>query len=225
MNRPQDDWQNAVTDPWEERNLQLSRLIVSSRAREVHAFEELYRLTARWMLSRIRRIVDDGQAEDVLADAYIQIWGSLDSYDESRSAPASWMAMIARSRALDHLRRERRRLDDAARPEFPERWNDDGPEEMLSRSQDAKLLHVSMSVLDCQERLVVGLAYFRDYTQSQIASLTGLPLGTVKTLMHRSQQKLRVCFFGAAQAPASDNHDAQAAAEATVHAAISRAPL
>ncbi|MBG9390694.1 sigma-70 family RNA polymerase sigma factor [Caenimonas sp. DR4.4] len=171
-------------------------MIVRSRAGDTGAFEELYSSTARWMLGRIRRIVDDGQAEDVLAEVYIQIWKTLAAYDEGRSSPASWMAMIARSRALDHLRHEKSRTGvDAGDSPAPETSTDEGPEQLLSRAQDAKLVRASLGTLDELERRVMGLAYFHECSQSEIALLTGMPLGTVKSLVYRAQQKLRKCFF------------------------------
>ncbi|MBG9390538.1 RNA polymerase sigma factor [Caenimonas aquaedulcis] len=186
------------TPPWELQNHELRSLMLQCRNGDMRAFEKLYALTARWMLARVRRIVDDGQAEDVLAEVYIQIWNSLDSYDESRSPPAAWMAMIARSRALDHLRRERRhRCDaDAESSEPALLLCEDSPERLLSQAQDAQLVHLSLATLEAQERLVLGLSYFHDYTQSQISDLIGMPLGSVKTLAQRGRKKIRKFLAG-----------------------------
>ncbi|MES3001047.1 MAG: sigma-70 family RNA polymerase sigma factor [Pseudomonadota bacterium] len=195
MQHPDSSWSPSASDPWEDHNSKLSSLIARCRTGDVRAFEELYVATVRWMLARIRRMVDDGQAEDVLAEVYIQVWKSLDSYDERRAPPASWLAMIARSRALDHLRREKHRRGEEPAGELPDEARmDDGPEQMLSRSQDAKMVQLSLATLDEDERLVLGLAYFHDCTQPQISSMTGMPLGTVKSLVYRAQQKLRKCF-------------------------------
>ena len=195
------DGQHEPTDVWtvptglDERNRAL-RVMISAAARgDLRAFEALYDTTAGWLLSRVRRIAGDSLAEDVLAEVYLQVWRSLATYDESRGQPLAWLATIARSRALDCLRIERRShggLADAPAPPDTEESHDDGPEELLAIAERDSLLKMSMGSLSAKEQLVLGMAFFRDCSQSEIALLTGMPLGTVKTLMTRSQQKLRV---------------------------------
>lgn len=181
---------DSPADPWQEHNARLVALIAQARSRDVTAFEELYRLTARWMLARVRRMVDDGQAEDVLAEVYLQVWSSLETYDEKRGHPGAWMASIARSRALDHLRRQRRELAEThLEEEAPS--SEEGPENLLSRAQDAHWVRLCLGELEARERMVLGLAYFRDCTHSEIAAETGMPLGVVKSVMSSAQRKLR----------------------------------
>jgi RNA polymerase sigma-70 factor (ECF subfamily) len=186
----------AEDDRGAEENRQLARLIARSRAGDTAAFEELYSCTARWLLSHVRRLVDDSQAEDVLAEVYLQVWKTIASYDESRAPPRVWLAVIARSRALDHLRREKRRGDvheSAHAARAPELDRPEGPEQLLARAQQCRMVQLSLCSTDlsADERTVLALAYFRDSTQQEIATLTGWPLGTVKTLMSRAQHKLR----------------------------------
>ena len=179
---------------WEAESQQFALLIGRAKAGSIQAFDELYNRTARWLLSHVRRIIDDGQAEDVLAEVYIQIWRSLESYDEQRAPPAVWLVMIARSRALDHLRREKRQADLHQAEQMArsaETESAEGPEQILSRLEQRRMVQLSLEALNEDERLVIGLAYFRDNSHSQIAEVTGLPLGTVKSLMGRAQEKLR----------------------------------
>ena len=68
---------------------------------------------------------------------------------------------------------------------------------MLAIAERDRLLQRSMGALSPKEQLVLGMAYFRDCSQVEIASVTGLPLGSVKTLMTRSQHKLRLSLGGA----------------------------
>ncbi|HEY8360083.1 MAG TPA: sigma-70 family RNA polymerase sigma factor, partial [Ramlibacter sp.] len=139
------------------------------------------------------RIVRDQGAEDVLAEVYIQVWRSLASYDALRGEPAAWLSTIARSRALDHLRRERRHGDTLPpTPEDAIADDGDGPEQLLWRAQQGRMVRESLALapLSERERLVLKLAYYSDQTHQEIAQQTGLPLGTVKTLIHRAQKKL-----------------------------------
>lgn len=181
-------------------NLTLRRLIAAAAGGDRQAFEDFYNGTARWLLARVRRIAGDAYAEDVLAEVYLQVWRSLPLYQEARGQPLAWLATIARSRALDRLRSERRahggQLDAPSEPDAEES-HELGPEQLLAVAERDRLLKVSMGALSPKEQLVLGMAYFRDCTQTEIAALTGMPLGSVKTLMTRSQQKLRVTIAAA----------------------------
>lgn len=179
-----------------EENRRIAQLIEQARGGDVAAFATLYSSTARWLLSHVRRMVDDSHAEDVLAEVYIQVWNSLATYDQDRAAPRVWLVMIARARALDHLRREKRRSevhDDAQMQALPALDGFEGPEQLALRAEQCRMVRSSLAGagLSVDEQQVVGLAYFRDSTHREIAMLTGWPLGTVKSLMRRAQDKLR----------------------------------
>ncbi len=179
---------------WDEYNEQLGRLIALASAGSIEAFEELYHSTARWLLSHVRRIVDDEQAEDVLAEAFIHIWKTIGSYDRSRAVPAVWLSMIVRSRGLDYLRREKRqRVADRDESQVPDAATDEEycPEHVLSRLQQRRLVQLSLACLSETEQRVVGLAYFSECSLGEIAATTGLAFGSVKFAMASAQQKLR----------------------------------
>lgn len=185
-----------VAERWQAENAVLLQLIARAAAGDTEAFEEIYNCTARWLLSLVRRLVDDGQAEDVLAEAYLQVWKTLDSYDAAKAPPRVWMAVIARSRVLDHLRREKRRGQAHDSPEMivaTDLRDREGPEQLLSRVEECRLVRLSLAAtpLSPDERTVLGLAYFRESSQQEISVLTGLPLGTVKTIMSRARDKLK----------------------------------
>jgi RNA polymerase sigma-70 factor (ECF subfamily) len=183
----------------EERNRALRVMIGAAARGDIPAFEALYDSTASWLLGRVRRIAGDAHAEDVLSEVYLQVWRGLAGYDVSRGQPLAWLATIARSRALDKLRCERRSHGgqlEAPGGETEEPSHDAGPEQLLALAERKRILQRSLGQLSTKEQLVLGMAHSRDCTQAEIASLTGLPLGSVKTLMTRSQQKLRVSLTG-----------------------------
>jgi RNA polymerase sigma-70 factor, ECF subfamily len=190
----------------EEENARLVGLIDRAKSGDVLAFEEIYKHTSRWLLSYLRRYIDGGEAEDVLAEVYLQAWRSLGTFDAGRASPKVWLAMMAKSRALDHLRTERRssRTLDGLRHELHTRdAPSDGPEDLLTRQQHLVLLTrcLGCAPLTSDERTAIGLAYFRECSQQEIASLTGWPLGTVKTIIARAQDKLRTNFRRPPTAP------------------------
>lgn len=163
---------------------------------DARSFELFYAATARLALAVVRRVTGDAYAEDVLADAFFQAWRDASRFDPRRGSALSWLLTIARSRALDRMRQETLRHGGlAGAPEGP--CDDEGPAtehgpcDLLETIQTHSRLHAVLRELSANERWVLGLAYFRDHTQAEIAQLTGMPLGTVKSLMTRAQHKLR----------------------------------
>ena len=183
----------------QDRNRQLAGLLQASARGDGRAFEQFYLDTARVALSVVRRIIGDAWAEDVLADCYFQAWRQAGDFDAARGSPLGWLLALARSRALDRLRQEAVRHGGASgasawEPDAADAHPDPGPDALLESVQQRGHLHRALQQLAPNERWVLGLAYFRDLTQAEIAARTGLPLGTVKSLMTRSQQKLRLAL-------------------------------
>jgi RNA polymerase sigma-70 factor, ECF subfamily len=185
--------ESSDNDECLDRNAVFAALIARAAAGNAAAFDELYGLSARWLLAHVRRIVEDGQCEDVLAEVYIHVWKSLGSFDPMRAPATAWLVTIARSRSLDHLRREKRHLafrgKEAANDAADE--HHEAPDTLLSRLESMRMVQLSLETLSAQEQLVLGLAYFRECSHGEIAASTGLALGTVKSMMSRAQTKLR----------------------------------
>lgn len=175
---------------WSKENIELSRLLEQAASGRADSFETLYLSTARWLLYEIRHWVSERDAEDVLADVYLQLWLDARKFDATRAPPIAWMKVIARSRALDHVRRCR---PDPVQPSHEEQISDDDPETTASLAESQRLLHVCLASagLNAAERAVLCLAYFGENTQQEISSVTGLPLATVKSTMQRARRKLR----------------------------------
>jgi RNA polymerase sigma-70 factor (ECF subfamily) len=181
--------------PRTETDPQLALLLQAAAAGDARAFEQFYDATARGVLAVVRRIAGDNHAEDVLSEAYLQAWRDAARFDAQRGSAIAWLLAIARSRALDRLRQEA--LRHGGLPGAPEHDADGdatlvvGPDALLESVEVRSRLHEALARLSANERWVLGLAYFRDLRQSEVAAATGLPLGTVKSLTTRAQQKLR----------------------------------
>ncbi|MEO7640801.1 MAG: sigma-70 family RNA polymerase sigma factor [Ramlibacter sp.] len=173
---------------------QLREWVACARAGNLAAFECLYKSTAGTLLRQVRRICR-GHEEDVLADTYLQAWQSLCTFDDARGSVLSWLRTIAASRARDCMRRERVRHggSDLTFDHDPDaqRCDRKGPEQLLDDLQQNSLLHAAMRSLQHEQQQVLGLAYFHDHSHTEIAGSTGMPLGTVKTLIRRSHITLR----------------------------------
>jgi RNA polymerase sigma-70 factor, ECF subfamily len=176
--------------------------LAATASGDAHAFEAFYNCSLRYALAVVRRIVGDNHADDVLADAYFQAWRDASHYDSSRGSPLAWFLTIARSRALDRLRAEQLRHGGlTGAPQDCEQDHADpapGPDILLEHTQASSQLHGLLTQLSANERWVLGLAYYRELSHGDIARETGLALGTVKSLLHRAQQKLRAALQAAA---------------------------
>ena len=175
-----------------QRDAELAVLLHAAGQGSARAFEDFYDRTVGYASALARRMVRPDDLEDVLADAFFQAWREAPRFDVQRGSAVTWLLTLVRSRALDLLRRQRITAQNVA----PEEAEDSasaqpGPDELLALARAGSSLHNALAALSTNERWVLGLAYFRDLTHRQIADCTGLPLGSVKSLILRSQARLR----------------------------------
>jgi len=164
------------------------------------ALRELYQLTSSKLYGVAVRVVTNREwAEDVLQEAYLNIWKSAGTYQASLSPPMAWMGLLVRSRGLDFLRRRASDRADHVQ-EIDEVIADtvagDAPNPMdtTQASEQAWALHRCLSQLESKQREAVSLAYLRDLSHSELAMQLKLPLGTVKTWIRRGLEQLRGCM-------------------------------
>jgi len=157
------------------------------------ALAELYDLFGRAAYAMALRIVRDAsQAEDVVQEAFMDLWRGAARFDPSRSRPASYLLTFVHRRAVDLVRREQARpqrggdVDDiAARP-----GQDDVPASLVA-SEQGESVRRALADLSPPQREVLELAYFNGLSQSEIAERLGEPLGTVKSRTHVALARLR----------------------------------
>jgi RNA polymerase sigma factor (sigma-70 family) len=164
------------------------------------ALRALYDLTSPRLYGvALRVVVNREWAEDVLQEAYLNIWRIAQDYRATLSPPMAWMGVIVRSRALDFLRRRASERADAGlelSEAITETVAGDSPNPMdtSQASEQAWALHECLRKLEARQREVVSLAYMRDLSHSELAAQLKLPLGTVKTWIRRSLEQLRGCM-------------------------------
>ena len=164
------------------------------------ALRELYELTSYKLYGVAVRVVTNREwAEDVLQEAFINIWRIAGDYKATLSPPMAWMALVVRSRGLDFLRRrasdradKMQELDDVMSDTVA--GDSPNPMDVAQASEQAKALHNCLSLLDNKQREVVSLAYMRDMSHAELAEQLKLPLGTVKTWIRRGLDQLRGCM-------------------------------
>jgi RNA polymerase sigma-70 factor (ECF subfamily) len=160
------------------------------------AFEVLYDRHGGVAYSLAYRIVGDaGRAEDVTQEAFLSVWRSEAGYDAARGSVRSWLLGIIRNRAIDVLRRSSSarapRLDLGAEERLAELPAPDRTDAEAFRREDARSIRGALTQLPQEQSQVIGLAYYGGFSQSEIASMLGTPLGTVKGRMRLGLEKVR----------------------------------
>jgi RNA polymerase sigma-70 factor (ECF subfamily) len=162
-------------------------------AGDAHAVAELYDRFAAVLLAVARRIVGGaGDAEEVLQESFLQAWNQAARYDPQRSSVSTWLILIARSRALDRLRsrQARDRAADGAAAE-PKPDTSSAAELSVLHAERRRRVREVLAELPDEQRRVLELAFYEGLSQSEIATRTGAPLGTVKTRALLGMKKLR----------------------------------
>jgi RNA polymerase sigma-70 factor (ECF subfamily) len=156
------------------------------RAGDPRALEAVHAQCGAAVFGYLRHVLRDrAAAEDVYQLVFTEIWRRGAQYDPARGSLGTWALTIARSRAIDELRRRRPEpLDPATLPEAPEPAPQDAA---LDRWRMVSLL----ARLPVEERELLRLRFYAELTQTEIAQRTGLPLGTIKSRMVRGLERLR----------------------------------
>jgi RNA polymerase sigma factor (sigma-70 family) len=184
----------------ESPDSQLIALLDRVALADESALRELYDLTSSKLYGVAVRVVSNrGWAEDVLQEAFLNIWRIAADYKATLSPPMAWMALVVRSRGLDFLRRRTtgradtmQELDDMISDTVE--GDSPNPLDTTLASQQARALHDCLAQLEHKQREVVSLAYLRDLSHGELAEQLKLPLGTVKTWIRRGLEQLRGCM-------------------------------
>lgn len=169
-------------------------LIARMIARDEAALAEIYDATAGRVYALALRITGQGAAaEEVVSDVYFQIWQQAQRYDPARGTVLTWLLTICRSRALDSLRR-REPAETHAEPHDlqPDLFCEDrGPLDLLLIVEQNSRLHRALATLNKNQQMLLTLAFFKGMTHHEIATHTGMPLGSVKTGLRKAVQILK----------------------------------
>lgn len=169
----------------------LDRIAEGDRA----AFQAVYDATSAKLFGVVLRILRDRDvAEDILQEAYVRIWDNAARFDATKASPITWMATIARNRAIDEVRRRRPRLSDDA--EALERIADPAPSpaRQAEAREDLGRLDDCLKALEGERAQMVRLAYLDGLSREELAVRFGHPVGTIKSWLRRSLMQLRDCM-------------------------------
>jgi RNA polymerase sigma-70 factor, ECF subfamily len=179
-----------------------AELVRKLRSGDERAFATFYDRFAPGLFSMIYAILhDQKESEDVLQEAFLQMWKRTASYDASRSSLFTWAVMISRHKAIDRLRSRQRQArlaeevadqTDGAATSAPV----DRADNVLARSDERERVRAALAQLGDGQREAIELAFFAGLTQTQISEKLGTPLGTVKARIRRGLLALRDVLAG-----------------------------
>jgi len=157
------------------------------------AFGELYDQTAPRVLGLIKRLLKDhAQSEEVAQEVFLEIWQTASRFDTTRGSAASWMLTMAHRRAVDRVRASQsgrdRDLKIGVRDLSPEY---DSVTESVEIRIEHERVERALGRLTELQRQAVKLAYYGGYSHSEVATMLGVPIGTVKTRLRDGMIRLR----------------------------------
>ena len=163
---------------------------------ENDALEVFYNRHANAVFSLAQYILKEPSlAEDVTQNIFLNLWLKAASFNPQRGSPRAWFMSMAHHRIIDEIRSRKRstQTTDQVPHELLEILPSKGPstEEQTEQNLDREMIMVALRVLPSEQRQVIVMAYFEGYSQSEIATNLGQPLGTVKTRVRLGMQKLR----------------------------------
>lgn len=179
--------------------IELRELVFALARYDRVAFERLYRATMPRIHAVVQRIVrDHAIAEECTAEVYVQIWREGARYSPERGEVLAWMLNIARSRAIDLVRKRQREREEMQREQAEAIPMAVEPGRILEQFSEHTAVHAALGKLSQAQLQVVTAAFFRGESVAEIAARTTMPLGTVKSHLRRGLLKLQSMLQAAA---------------------------
>jgi len=161
------------------------------RTRDPQALAELYDRYGRLVYTVAFAVIPDSAvAEDLTQETFLYVWNRIASYDPARGTLAHWIALVARSRAIDHLRSREFRVSRQSAP-LDEAYTSAAPHDHQEQRDLIHLLQQPWNRLKAHQRRALHLAYYMGLSQPEIAARLNRPLGTIKTWMRTGLQSMR----------------------------------
>ena len=186
----------AATDTADSDREYLRGLLVATAGGDRKAFEQLYQRTSAKLFGICLRILGErAQAEEALQEVYLAIWHKANLYDGDRASPITWLAQVARNKAIDHLRASKpERLSQPLELSAEPVDDTPGAADLAQSRDDRRRLHRCFEELSGEQRSVIRIAFFEGCTYEEIAQRGDTPLGTVKSWVRRGLLKLKDCL-------------------------------
>jgi RNA polymerase sigma factor (sigma-70 family) len=186
---------SLTTTKTNQQFLEEAFLLVRISQQDESALSKLYDRYARIIYAfAFKSLENVEESEEIVIDVFAQVWRTAHNYDPEKSRVDTWLFMIARSRVLDRLRKLQRstKKQTASREAYLQSPNTSpDPIEDVVISERRSVILAALDQLNPKNRQVLELAYYKGLSHQQIAEAMNLPLGTVKSCIRLSLNKLR----------------------------------
>ncbi len=188
---------NSAAPSAEAARLRLVEALVRTGEEDRAAFRDLYSLTSAKLFGICYRICGERQAaEDVLHDVYLTIWKRAGAYEPARASPITWLATIARNRAIDWQRAQSVRRATPIEDAPPILDTAPLASETMLEDEATHQLHLCLESLEERQRAAIRTAFFDGVTYAELAEREAVPLGTMKSWVRRGLARLKACLEG-----------------------------
>jgi RNA polymerase sigma-70 factor (ECF subfamily) len=180
-----------------EQRARFAGLVAAIATRQDRAaFADLFAFYAPRLKAYLIRLgLGPSQAEDTAQEVMVTVWRKADQFDPAQASVATWIYRIARNRRIDAFRREQRQVLDADEPSLqPEA--EPAPDAGLDAAEREDQVRIALAELPAEQVDLVRRAFYEGLSHRQIADVTGLALGTVKSRLRLAFQKLRLRLEG-----------------------------
>ena len=184
----------SINNDLQDATQNLESLISLIVQGDEQALATLYDQTSTHVYSLVLRVLRDSTlAEEVTLDVYMQVWRKAGEFNSTRGRPIVWLAVLARSRAIDRLRvGQKEKANRVPLEDISESLATQvNPETLQANSDQYRVVQNAMTSLSSEQRQAIELAYFEGLSQIEIANKIDKPLGTVKTRIRLGMINLR----------------------------------
>ena len=169
----------------------LDELLYRVSCRDSRAFAKLHALTHHKMRKTARAVCRSSpDVDDILQEAYLKIWRNAEKFDPARASAITWMSAIIRNTAIDTLRtgqRQTSNLESAIA--MSESFS--VPDDDFDQASAEPLVSQALARLPEDRRRLIVLAYIKGESRATLSRRFGVPIGTIKTWLHRTLQTVR----------------------------------
>jgi RNA polymerase sigma-70 factor, ECF subfamily len=180
-----------------EGELTDEQLMAAIQGRDESALATLYKRHTALIRTIVSRVINnDTDTDDLLQEIFCEVWRQAEHYSEDKGKALGWIVTLARRRAIDKLRKKQayQRAEDRLRDETeraPFEHTQHGADEEAASSDRAEILQRVIHTLPAPQREALTYAFYRGMSQREIATQTGIPLGTIKTRLELAVRKVR----------------------------------
>jgi RNA polymerase sigma-70 factor (ECF subfamily) len=175
----------------------VAALLSATASGDTAAFTELYRTTSPQLFGIALRILRQrDRAEEVLQESFVAVWQRAHDFDPAKGSAMTWLVTVLRRRAIDALRRGARQPERLAEPEAALLALAAGPSDSADRGSELRALQNCLGELAAEPRRAMVMIYAYGLTQEEFAAESATPLGTVKSWVRRSLERLKKCLDG-----------------------------